>query len=341
MPEENARATAVLAAGTAAVLLAISFVVFGLYGTIVRPRLEFDPQNPGFLYQRDVLSDKIDSVRADLFSPENVQRYWRGDGFEATFRILNDPRKNYELSDIQCGVEPWKTFAQTSNPARRQLVTQRQAEFQKCVADFTQELSILRSVEVGVDDTNGVNAELAEFVRRNVVGVVNSIIRATKKDQVQLVFFKLSDIDAYDHRTYILNKDTRTEDVQRAWAEGLDGWLLRKRGATSQSSIVRGLFNALSRNGSIRKRQVFVFSDGMENSPETMSFYRMISATAPLDSDALDARLANLAKFPDLKAAEVKWYFPPLRISNYKTVRDYWEHVLKDRCNSPGVEVLY
>src|SRR5438046_2802200 len=102
MPEENARAKALLFAGTAAVVLAILFVGFVLYATIVKPRLAFNPQYSRLSYQRDFLSDKFDSVPADLFSPEKVRSYWSGDGFVATFRILNDPRKNYEMSETQC-----------------------------------------------------------------------------------------------------------------------------------------------------------------------------------------------------------------------------------------------
>jgi len=329
----------------AAIAGAALVVVFVSYRTIVGPRLHFDPREESFVFERDALSEDIDPVPVDdLFSEENVARYRDGDGFAAQFLIHHDPRLDGRTSEIQCGLEPWSRFAETSNPARRQLIAEREAEFRRCVAEFTQELLVSRSLEIGVDDTDGVDADLADFVRRalsNDQVTPEGIFEMTRRDEVRLVFFRLSDIEAYDQRLYTLEAGTSREEIERAWDEGLNLWLLEERPARERTSVARGVFNALSRNASIQKREVHVFSDGMENSPEVTSFYEVVRN--PIDHARLDAEMSELIRCPDPVPAvfEMTWHFTPLDLPFYYRIRDYWEHVLTEVCGLPAVAVLY
>ena len=330
---------------SAAIAGAAAVVVFVSYRTIIGPRLSFDPRIESFVFERDALSEEFGPVPVDdLFSEANVERYRAGDGFSALFRIHHDPGLGGETSEVRCGLEAWASFAETSNPARRALIERRKAEFRECAAEFIRKLSVPRSLEIGVDDTDGVDAGLAEFVRRTLSDeevTTDRIFETTRIDEVRLVFFRLSGIEAYDQRLYILEADASREEIERAWEEGLNGWLLAERAPGDRTSIARGVFNALSRHPSIPRREIHVFSDGMENSPEVTSFYEIVRN--PIDTVELDAEMSELIRCPDTVPAAfaMTWHFVPLDLPFYYRIRDYWEHVLTEVCGLPAVAVLY
>lgn len=329
----------------AAIAGAVLVVCFVSYRTTIGPRLEFDPRVDSFVFERDALSDDTpDQVPLDeLFSPENVERYRDGDGFEAVFRVLHDPRAGGETSEVTCGLEPWARFAQTSNPERRALISERETEFRRCVSKFRRRSSVSRSLEIGIDDTEGVDSELADWVKRTLTDgnvSVERVFEMTRRDDVRLVFFRLSNIEAYDQRLYAIDTGTSREEIERAWRGGLDDWLLAERAPRQRTSIARGVFNALSRNGDMLRREIHLFSDGMENS-EFTSFYEMIDT--PFDQAELDREMRELIRCPDRVPPDfdLTWHFVPRELPFYYRVRDYWEHVLRDVCALPASTVLY
>lgn len=329
----------------AAIAGAVVVVCFVSYRTIIGPRMAFDPRVDSLVFERDALSDdNMDHVPLDeLFSPQNVDRYRDGDGFEAVFRVRHDPRAGGGTSEMRCGLEAWTRFAQTSNPARRALISEREREFRRCVAEFGQGLSVPRSLEIGIDDTEGMDSELADWVRRTLAdGNINvdRIFAMTRRDEVRLVFFRLSNIEAYDQRLYALGVGTSREEIERAWRGGLDDWLLVERAPRRRTSIARGVFNALSRNVEMLRREIHLFSDGMENS-EVTSFYDIIDTS--FDHAELDREMRELIRCPDAvpQAFDLTWHFVPRELPFYYRVRDYWEHVLTEICALPASTVLY
>lgn len=345
MAERDTRSFQALGLG-AAIAGAVVVVCFVSYRTIIGPRLGFDPRVDSFVFERDALSDDdMDHVPHDeLFSPENVARYRDGDGFEAVFRVHHDPRAGGETSEVRCGLEPWTRFAQTSNPERRALISRRETEFRGCVAEFGRVLSVPRSLEIGIDDTEGMDEELADFVRRILADgnvTVDRIFEMTRRDEVRLVFFRLSNIEAYDQRLHALGVGASREEIERAWQGGLDDWLLVERAPRRRTSITRGVFNALSRNVDLPRREIHLFSDGMENSPEVTSFYDIIDTS--FDHADLDREMRELIRCPDAvpPAFDLTWHFVPLELPFYYRVRDYWDHVLREVCALPASAVLY
>ena len=55
------------------------------------------------------------------------------------------------------------------------------------------------------------------------------------------------------------------------------GWLLPERPSRERTSTIRAVVDALSRNEATRKRHTHIFSDGMGNSPEVVSFYDVVN----------------------------------------------------------------
>ncbi len=339
---KNSSGSMLKVAGAILFLLLSLIAGYLTYDNLTSGRREFQARHDKLTFTRDALTNQTDHVPIDeLFSPENEQRYLAGDGVTVVFRTINDPRKNYETTQEPCTLEPWNTYFETTNPERRALVAAKKLEIIACADQFRKPLPIVRTIEVGVDDTEGVKPEFREFILRGLVGLDDTL--TSDKDTTRIVFFRLSDADFRNYRAWNIEPGTSAERAKKAWDDNLQ-WLLEDRGEKRNSSIATGLFNILSRNQDIRSRRILIFSDGMENSPTTASFYQALRDPRFLDPAnyaTLDESISKVQPFPNLKFATVTWEMPPLPGQHFHAVRQYWQHVLRERCGSTTAAVNY
>ncbi|OGE77754.1 MAG: hypothetical protein A2751_01720 [Candidatus Doudnabacteria bacterium RIFCSPHIGHO2_01_FULL_46_14] len=328
----------------AVIVVAILAAVFHNISTENR---SFRSELKQLMFTRDILTGKSDPI-PDLFTPEQIARYnpGQGDGFDAKFVINNDPRKNFGTTEEIFTLPIWD---RKNEEERRTQVATAHGNFLKWVSEkYLIALSFKESVEIGLDDTEGVSESLAEFVRRNLEleEVKEKLIES--KNDTRLAFFRISDSNALTFRRFEI-KAGDEDTVNQVWEDGLT-WLLESEEARSrkdESSIATGLFNFLKRNNEIRKRKIIIFSDGMENSRlETTTFYP-VTQTARIVTETnwpkLDEQIQKVQEFPDLTRAQVKWFMPPLRAVFYNNVKAYWQHVLEQACDcdgAPQVEVI-
>ena len=327
-------------------LAAVSFGCFVVFKTNIQPRLEYRPQSPLHLFERDAVSGELPSIPT-FFSTANLARYEQGEGFSVVFRVLNDPRDGYQTTNEKCGVEAWQgPYGEMDRPSRRALIAKRQGEFKECLAYFRATLPVLRTIEVGVDDTEGVNDRLRSFVRQSLkqsLGDPERIFRSGEATALatRLVFFRISDTAKFRYRSWEIRPETDVASAVKAYEAGLD-WLLAEAGRKDRTELAATLFKALKKNQDVAFRRILIFSDGMEYSPFGF-FYQVLKKPRFLDRsnyDVLDVGIKNIEKVPDLRRAQVTWFVPPHSRRYALDAAKYWEHVLEDLAKSPQAEVI-
>ena len=338
-----------LVIGTTVLLAVSAFTATVVYKTALEARFNFDPKPVEYLFERDATMGELPEMPSDLFSPEKVERYYKGGGFQATFRTLKDPRDNYGTTTKSCGVESWTgPYGQMDHPSRRKLVSRRQVEFEECVRHFTETLSVLQTIEIGLDDTEGVDGEMMDFVTFNLersLGSPEGFLTSGEATwlSTRLTFFLISRNLVPRRRSQEIEPWTGKEAAKAAFEDGLE-WLLAPAGRKEETALADNLLSIFKESQDVALRRILIFSDGMENSPATTSFYRVLKEPRfldPLNYDALDKSISSLEGFPDLRSARITWYIPPRPGRHFRAVARYWEHVLEDLGNNPRVEVIY
>ncbi len=334
--------TLLISLGALCIFIAVLGVWFVIYQTFIKPRREFNPQIAQFVFERDALEDEIPVVPVlDIFSEEKISRYQNGSGFTAVFRILNDPRKKYGVNEESWTLPPSAGYEQTGNQARWQFIQDKGREFEAVVARFREPIPLVRSLEIGLDDTEGVNDQVRTWISHSLTGLEQEL--TSPKDTIKFFVFRLTDADYLNYQEFTIPAGTKVEAAKKSLEQGL-AWLLEARGQTRESAVATGLFNAMELSRDVRRRLILVFSDVMENSPATVSFYPVERNLAFLDQanwGILDAAISRYEPFPDLRYARVKWYFPPVKGTHFRAVARYWEHVLQKRCQAKEVETIY
>jgi hypothetical protein len=158
------------------------------------------------------------------------------------------------------------------------------------------------------------------------------------------LLFRLSDTDYLNYRSWEIAPGTPALEIDRLLETNVRQWLLADAGAKVSTSLATGLFNHLKLNREFRKRRILLFGDGLENHPSTVSFYQLRSDPGFLDRsrwDDIDRSISKFESVPDLRCADVTWYFTPYNWIEYRYVHRYWAHVLSDLAHANKVGVVY
>ncbi len=330
--------------------------------TYTKPRQEFAENahiREHYRFVRDALSNDdvklVDELHKatplDIFSPANLNKYWAGQGYEVEWVILHDPRTKYGTNSYKCepgNLRAFEEFGRDMGNERRREVAETQGKFERCVEEFKTALSIARSVKIGIDDTNGVDEKLREFVTRKLQGVEDTLV--SPKDSTRLTVFRITGTTFLDMDDAKIAPGMKPFGVHQVWTEKLE-WLTQQRESAKRSSIAIGLFNVLAQKQDTVVNKVYLFSDGIENSPLTIDMYPLLKSPHGWDPSTIDEAIRKALpdeKWPDLSNTTVTWYFPPVTWLNppvseasYKTAQKYWRHVLVDLCHSKNVEMIY
>jgi hypothetical protein len=273
-------------------------------------------------------------------STQDIERYCNGDGFLVTLTVRDDPRANYATSKKQVELQPatgWFDY-----PERRKLVQAKLNELRLALDEFSAVIPIPQSVEVCIDVTDGVTASLKNLVLSSLDEFRTPLVHANGPVTLQLC--RLSNTDHRDYRTWTIPADQTAEQVDRVLVPAVSDWLLHNDGPRPGSSIALGLFNVLKIQRDLRRRSVFIFSDGLETKVSSI-FYRAATvnpdALAKSNWEKIDEQLSAWESFPDLRFATVTWHFVRHDFKFYRVVHRYWEHVLKDRTRARQVEIIF
>ena len=202
---------------------------------------------------------------------------------------------------------------------------------------------------MGLEENEGVEKGLRDLVNLNLKRSLGNledlmVVGEATRLTTRFVFFRISDTRVLQSRSWEIEPGTDAEEVQRTFDGGLR-WLLTPVAIRKETSLATGLLDIFRRNQDVASRHIVIFSDGMENSKSTTSFYRVIRNSQFLDPsnyDALDKSISGPEGFPSLESAWITWYMPPrLRPHVREAVANYWKHVLADVGKSPRVEVIY
>lgn len=326
----------------ASVVGAAAVLLFVVYDTWYKPRSVFNPRMITAQFDRDPYADDFPQVPIEeIFSESNVKGFEAGDGLTIQFRIINDPRNKGLTTSEPFTLERAPSFG-FDNRGRRNYVDAKRQEVKRYIARFQAPIPIHRSVEIGIDDTEGITNELRALVLSNLSDLQHELTSA--KDTVTLFLFRLSDTDYLRYRIWTLEPATPVPELKQIVRDAVEGWLLKDTGIKPRSSLATGLFNHLKFNSGIHRRNIRIFADGMENYEATASFYEAIRSPEYLKKEnwlRLDAKLSRLESFPDLSQADVTWYFVPWAWPTYRTVHVYWEHVLRDMTHARNVTIVY
>lgn len=343
--KNQSAARAYLIAGLLIIIGLLTFT-YMFYRVSIRPKMTFHSETDLVEFRRDALSDTVPQVSVDkFFTKELVDSYQNGNGFKATFVIDNDPRDNYKATTFTCELPRWTALG--NNPERRKAVVKSKAELESCVERFSTPLPTVRSIEIGLDDTDGVSKNLRGFVEDALSGVRGEI--ASKIHSTHLVFFRLSKADYLQRWDRVIAPGTSEEEVGQTWSQGIE-WLLKDKGASKESSIATGLFNVLAQDAKVvvkgreiesRLRHIIVFSDGMENSPATTSFYTTKGIMDESNWPILQKQIQKLESCPNLQYAQITWHIPPVEGARLRKVKGFWEDTLRNVCHAKAVDITY
>lgn len=253
-------------------------------------------------FKRDALTTTAPAIAVEkIFSEDAIQRFNNGDGLETkfviTFRGKEEWVRPFELPRL-------KMTPDVSRPARREQVLKKIGEFQEIAAEFARYQPRTWTVEVLLDDSEGVNGRL----QRQVISEFDDLDltnRLKAGDGVHLWTFRLSATDFLDSDRALAEQGEGTHAYGKV-ARKLDDLLVPKA-SVLKTSLATGLFNALAKNQGKPNRTVLIFSDGLENSP-LGDFYHNPPKQAEWKKWA--GTLQSKVKCPDLKGAWIWWYGP-------------------------------
>ena len=320
--------------------LGIVYAVF--YKTRIKPAQDFNPQEHAFTYTRDADADKVPEIPlADLFSAENIDKYQKGDGLTITLIILNDPRSSSPSSPEVFKIEK-ATDIRIKNRPRKDMIAAKKIEIEEAVARFLAPIPVPRMVEIGVDDTSGITPAIQTLIQTRIMSMAEEF--TSEHNPTTIFLFRLTSTDYKKYKTLNIEKGTSKEQALAIVQEHMAEWLKEDTGTKPVSSLATGLFNVLRVNEKVRKRKIIIFSDGLENHPDTAKFYWAKYSDQYLDKSrwaAMDIAISKFKPFPNLNKAEVTWFYPPQDWIQYNTVQQYWEHVMVEKCGAASCKTEY
>jgi len=327
------------------VVMVLVLILGGAYAlwSLTREGKDFHPKGEVLTYTRDAANDSTPQVSVeDVFTEQREYSLRDGNGLTVYLMTKHDPKHGYGLGVDTFTVEPWHSLEETTNSERRAYIESRKADFQDHVVRFLIRTPRTWTFELYVDDTDGIDQTLQMQVRDawndlNIPGLIQ------KGDGVKLYFVRLSNTDFLNRKRVAVPQgaEGKLAEYQAKINEGLD-WLLEPRGATKETSLATGLFNAAAEDGGDQNRTMLIFSDGLENMPfvrghedeATLSFY---SDHAAIQDSAkwprTDSLLTQYKKVPDLNGARIEWYGPQTGKNDLliRAALRYWQHLLSEQ----------
>lgn len=263
------------------------------------------------------------------FSKENMKAMEGGKGLKV---IMVTTVRGREISRrTVLTLEPWEKYEATSNPARRRNIAEIREQLTNMVTKF--EINQTWVIDFVLDDTEGVDLVLAQKAKA-IFDKLEVDERIKIGDGVDISFTRLSKGDYLQRDQIIVPVKSGNSGKYQEVLAGFNN-LLTKRLGTSESSVARGLLNALNANSGRENREIIIISDGLENSSQTgITFYEKkggLEQLKPSNWEKLDQAFLADGQQPQLNGATVSWYAPPAAANHSKEVQlgfKYWEHLL-------------
>lgn len=280
----------------------------------------------------EMLREATKTARPNLdldktFSQENMREMENGKGLKV---IMVTKVRDKEINRRTIvTLEPWESFEATSYPERRRNIAEVKDRLTSMVTNF--DINQNWVIDFILDDTEGVDEALAQ----KATVIFNKLEldeRIKIGDGVDISFTRLSSNDYLQREQIIVPVKSGSSKYMDIRA-GLDK-LLAKRPGKSESSVARGLLNALNANSGRENREIIIISDGLENSPDTgVTFYneKGLKQLDPSNWEALDQTFLKDIEQPQLNGGTVAWYAPPAAAKHSKQVQlgfKYWTHLL-------------
>lgn len=310
----------------------VGFAVLALIGGLVwfvAFRTSGEPQTIALSpMTRDALAPAPKVEVEKIFTDEVVRRLNNGDSLTqelaTTFRGQEEWKKTFHIP-------AQKMSASSFRPKRRQEVADKIEEYKKLLAEFAAYQPRTWSIELYVDDTDGINQKLSEQVHDEFsrLGVDQML---TRGDTVKVTAYRLSD-------SFFVNSKEQTLTGSVPATIAPIEWVLEKRAGKPASSLSSGLFNALAQNTNTPNRVVLVFSDGLENST-TADFYK--NPPKKEQYSEVITKLTGQRPVPNLKGVDVAWHCPKTAAHSAEidSSKNFWEAVLR-QAGAWNVKIVY
>lgn len=275
-------------------------------------------------FKRDALATASAINAEKIFSDESIRRFNNGDGLKTRF-VISFHGKEEWVRPFELPMK--KMTAETNRPARREDVLKKISEFQETATEFSRYQPRTWTVEVMVDDSDGVDEKL----QRQVIGEMDDLEltnRMKAGDGVNFWTFRLSATDYLDDSHTAVAQGEGTHGYGKI-ARKLDE-IIKPRGATKATSLATGLFNALAKNSGKPNRTVLIFSDGLENS--AMADFYKNPPTKEAEWKELGEKFQTKVQRPDLKGVWIYWYGPKsgANADQIRASLKFWRHLLEE-----------
>lgn len=276
-----------------------------------------------------------DQLKERLFPQQVINRLYDGAGYRVTFETTYSGGAPVVQS---CEIPPWEGYERSkegrqNNPERRKAVQQGEQSLIACAQRFTENKPLVTRIALVVDITGGLTSSLQVQVRQRFedLGLARMISRG---DRIALYGFLLQDASYIDER-HVINQTTVD------WYDTVVNWLLTPRSAQAESSVATGLFNILTTSQELTipetgdavllPWQYHIFSDGLENSPRTVSLYRRPELLEQARWPELTKLVGAVRPVPTLpKGTSVAWYLPKQKQAEDLLLKSgkFWEWLL-------------
>lgn len=326
--------------GAVVLTLLVAGVVGWVFWMIYAEDAYFTSTTMTHIFTRDINDAPPALVDAGrIFNQAALDSVRRGHGFKAVFSVTNRGASVFRDSVV---LPRWTEFhdngeSPDERAGRFLAAIPRFAEMAKKYSSYFPQTW---SEEIYVDITEGMAPEF----RRQVLEVYQGLKiqeRLARGDGLELTFGIISQTDFLNWKpvSFAQGGNESTAPVGAALAQAGVNWLTETRPPSRESSIATGLFNMLGENSGKPNRHVMVFSDGLENSPLTVSLYNDHSWFNSERWAFLNGKITQFEKFPVLAGATVDWYVPnPAKKANLASLIragfKYWEYVLHDKCGA-------
>jgi hypothetical protein len=309
-------------------------LVLGLWGIpLIIKRFNDNNYTPSSI-EVPVIREATKTIRPTIdldktFSPENMKAMESGKGLIVTLVTTVHDKEIARRTLLT--LKPWDHYEATSNPERRRDIADIKERLTNMIKNF--EIHQTWVIDFVLDDTDGVTDLLTEKAK-SIFDKLELDERIRIGDGVDISFIRLSNNDYLQRDNIVV--PSQTAEVSKYLNQINIGFkkLLAKRAGRNESSVARGLLNALNANSGRENREIIIISDGLENSQLTgVSFYGKegLKQLDPSNWDKLDQNFLSGIQQPQLAGSTVSWFAPPSAESHSKEVQlsfKYWEHLL-------------
>lgn len=284
----------------------VAFVVLGLLGWLVYFGVGYKIEGRSFTFVHDYPNAAQPVPIQQLFSEGALANMYEGNYLRVLFQVKHEGRlQKEELFEIV----PWKGRDETSPDERTEYVDAKRKEFDAYVLRFKSLAGLKFSVDLMVDDTEGCNESLRDFIRQTIrsSGYLDLVSQGAG---LELNTYRLSGTDFLKKGPKASiqqgGRGDRSSEIHAAVNA-----IAADSPEVKNSSVATGLFNALRENSSNSNRHVIIVSDMLENHGETANFYRTPPKLDKSNWDELKGKLQKFLKMPQLKGVRVDIYTQP------------------------------